>query len=115
MHELAITQQLLQLALKRAAAAEAERVTGLALAIGELSTFSEDAVTFCWEHVARGTLCEGAALRFRRVAAELTCRDCQAVHSFSGEPQPCPRCGSSRLEITAGTDLLLESLEVETA
>lgn len=114
MHELAVTQQLLQLALKQAATADAARVVGLSVAIGELSTFSEDAVEFCWEHVARGTACEGATLRFSRTAAALTCRDCGHVHTWAGEPAPCPHCGSLRLDVTAGDDLLLESIDVET-
>jgi len=114
MHELAVTQQLLQLALRQAAAAGVPRVTGLSVAIGELSTFSEDAVGFCWEHVARGTMCEGATISFHHVAAELTCRDCGRVHHWPGEPRPCPHCGSLRLEVSAGEDLLLESIDVET-
>jgi hydrogenase nickel incorporation protein HypA/HybF len=113
MHELAITQQLLQLTLERATAAGAKRVTSVNLAIGELSTFSEDAVGFCWEHVATQTPCEGAALHFRRVPGELTCRDCHATHAWNGELVPCTQCGSLRLEITAGDDLILESLEAE--
>ena len=111
MHELAVTQQLLHLALKRA---DAARVIALSVAIGELSTFSEDAVEFCWGHVARGTACEGATIRFSRIAAALTCRDCGHVHAWAGEPAPCPRCGSLRLDVTAGEDLLLESIDVET-
>jgi hydrogenase nickel incorporation protein HypA/HybF len=114
MHELAVTQQLLQLALKEAAAAGAARVTALNVGIGELSTFSDDAVGFCWEHVARETACEGATIHFNRVAAQLTCRDCGRVHSWQGEPAPCPHCSSLRLEISAGDDLVLESIEVET-
>ena len=114
MHELAVTQQLLQLALKQAASAGAQRVTALSLAIGEMSTFSDDAVGFCWEHVARGTICEDATLRFTRVPAALTCLDCGQVHRWQGEPMPCPSCGSLRLELSAGDDLLLESIEVET-
>jgi|WetSurMetagenome_2_1015567.scaffolds.fasta_scaffold161738_2 hydrogenase nickel incorporation protein HypA/HybF len=113
MHELAITQQLLQLASRQAAAAGAARVTGLSVAIGELSTFSEDAIGFCWEHVAQGTVCEGALVRFNHVSAELTCRDCGRVHHWQGEPRPCPHCGSLHLQISAGEDLLLESIDVE--
>ena len=52
-------------------------------------------------------------MRFRRVPAELTCLDCGGVHTLGGELKPCPHCGSSRLKVTAGEDLLLESLEIE--
>jgi hydrogenase nickel incorporation protein HypA/HybF len=113
MHELSVTQELLRLALRQAAAAGASRVTALSVAIGELSTFSEDAIDFCWEHTSAGTLCDGATIHFHRTDAELTCRDCGQVHAWQGEPRPCPHCGSLRLEISAGDDLLLESIEAE--
>ena len=114
MHELAVTQQLLQLALKQAEVAGARRVSALRVAIGELSTFSEEAVGFCWEHVARGTICEGATIAFDRVPGEITCRECGDVWRWRGELAPCGRCGSLRLEVSAGDDLVLQSLEVET-
>jgi len=115
MHELGVTQRLLDLAIEHVADADGARVTDLHIAIGDLSTFCEDAVAFCWEHLARGTACDGAQLHFRRIAAELTCQDCGHAHPLQGELQPCPRCGSNRLRVTAGDDLLLESLELETA
>lgn len=113
MHELSITQHLVGLALKHASAAGARRVTDLSLTVGDLSTFSEDSVTFCWQFLARGTACEGARLHFRRVPAELLCLDCGATHLLRGELVPCPECGSSHLRVTSGDDLLLESIEVE--
>jgi hydrogenase nickel incorporation protein HypA/HybF len=115
MHELGVTQRLLDLALDHAAHAGGTHVTDLHIAIGALSTFCEDAVSFCWEHLAQGTACDGARLHFRRIPAELTCQDCGDVHPLRDELGPCPRCGSRRLRVTAGDDLLLESLEVETA
>jgi len=114
MHELSITQELLGLAVKHAVAAGGGRVTALSIAIGDLSTFSEDAVGFCWEFLARGTQCEGARLHFRRIPGELTCRDCGDVHALRQELEPCPRCGSHRLKVTGGNDLVLETIEVET-
>jgi hydrogenase nickel incorporation protein HypA/HybF len=113
MHELSITQELLGLAVKHAVAAGGGRVTALSIAIGDLSTFSEDAVGFCWEALARGTQCEGARLQFRRVPGQLTCRDCGDVHTLRRELAPCPRCGSHRLKVTGGNDLVLETIEVE--
>ncbi len=113
MHELGVTRELLRVALEHAGRAGGRRVTDLNVVIGDLSTFSEDAVSFSWEFLAQGTPCEGARLHFRRVPAELTCLDCGGAHTLGTEVAPCPRCGSSRLKVTAGEDLLLESLEIE--
>ena len=114
MHELAVTQQLLGLAVRYADQAGGGRVTDLHVVIGDLSTFCEDSVTFAWEYLARETPCEGARLHFRRIPAELTCLDCGGHHTLQGEPVPCPYCSSSRLRVTAGDGLMLESIEVDT-
>jgi hydrogenase nickel incorporation protein HypA/HybF len=114
MHELTVTKQLLDLALKHASTAEASQVTELNVVVGDLSSFAEDAVRFCWDLVSRGTICEGAALRLRRIPAELTCLDCGGTHTLVGELVPCPYCQSAHLRVTAGDDLLLESIDVET-
>ena len=114
MHELTVTKQLLDIALRHADTAGAVRVTELNVTVGDLSSFAEDSVRFCWDLLSRGTLCEGAPLRLRRIPAELTCLDCGGVHTLVGELVPCPYCQSARLKVTAGEELLLESIEVET-
>jgi hydrogenase nickel incorporation protein HypA/HybF len=113
MHELSITQHLLSLTTRHAEQQRARRVTSIHLAIGELSSFVDDSVRFCWDYLSRGTICEGATLFFRRVPAEMTCLDCGSIHGLDGGPAPCPSCGSSRLKITNGADLVLESLDLE--
>jgi hydrogenase nickel incorporation protein HypA/HybF len=114
MHELAITQGLLDAARRHAAEAGAVRVTRLHLLIGEFSTFVDESVQFYWDMIAKGTVCEGAELSFRRTKASLLCLDCGREYTLAGDLVPCPDCGSSRVRIAGGDEFRLESMDIET-
>ena len=76
MHELAVTQSILELALKNANQAHATEVTDINLVIGKLSSIVDDSVQFYWELIAKDTICEKAILHFERIPAKLRCQDC---------------------------------------
>ncbi len=76
MHELAITESLLDLALKHAKQADATRVTDIYLVIGRLSSFVDDSVQFYWDILAENTICQGAELHFNRLPAKMVCLNC---------------------------------------
>lgn len=110
MHELFVTEQIRDIALRHAAGAG--RITDLYLVVGELSTVVDDSVQFYWDFVSEGTIAEGATLHFRRVAAEMVCNDC--AHCYSPrDTLPCPACGSANVRITAGEEFYLEAIDVE--
>jgi hydrogenase nickel incorporation protein HypA/HybF len=62
MHELGITQRLLEVVLDRAGAAGASRITDVYLEIGEASDVASDALAWYWPQVSRATPAEGARL-----------------------------------------------------
>ncbi|MBI4769616.1 MAG: hydrogenase maturation nickel metallochaperone HypA [Chloroflexi bacterium] len=113
MHELGIIESLLDVARQHAARAGAARVTDLYLVLGQLSEVAEDSARFYWDFVSRGTVCEGARLHFERVPALLHCLDCDRRFTLTGEMTPCPDCGGGRLEVLAGEEFRLESIDVD--
>jgi hydrogenase nickel incorporation protein HypA/HybF len=60
-------------------------------------------------------MCEGARLNFRRVAATMSCLDCNTIYTLNGELSACPQCQSERVIIKSGEEFYLDSIEVETA
>ncbi len=114
MHELAIVESLLDLALSHAKQANAKRVTELHLAIGDLSSYVDDSIQFYWDTMSQDTLCEGAKLNFRRIPALMACLDCGNSYKLDHELKPCPQCGGCRVKVTAGDDFRLDSIDVET-
>ncbi len=113
MHELPITEGLLNLALKHANEAGVTRITQLNLVIGQLASVVDDSVQFYWDIVSKGTIAEGARLEFRRVPAVLRCWNCTAEFTPDGRDYLCPQCGSARVKVIAGDEFLLESIDVE--
>ncbi|GIV77612.1 hydrogenase maturation nickel metallochaperone HypA [Litorilinea aerophila] len=114
MHELAITQHLLDLTLAHARAAQARKVTHLYLVIGQLSSIVDDSVQFYWEQIARGTLAADAQLHFRRVPAWLQCQGCGAETPLDAQADfRCPVCKSPAVQVVGGDEFRLESIEVE--
>ena len=111
MHELSITESILEIALRHSGE---QRITDLRLVIGELSTLVDESVQFYWDIVSEGTPAAGATLHFRRVPAQLTCQTCG--HSYSPRHSlPCPACGGEEIDITAGEEFFLESIDVDAA
>ena len=113
MHELAVTQSLLKLALEHAEKANAKRITDLHIVMGELSTMVDDSVQFYWEMIAKDTIAERATLHFRRVPAELQCMTCFEIYRPKADELVCPKCGGVGARIIAGDEFSLESIDVE--
>jgi hydrogenase nickel incorporation protein HypA/HybF len=111
MHELVVTESILEIALRNAEQAGAEQITDIYLVIGELSSIVDDSVSFYWGIISEGTAAAGSSLHFNRIPAEFSCQDCD--HRFGlQENFLCPSCDSSQITITAGREFFLESLEV---
>ncbi len=111
MHELAVTESILQIATRHAQEAGASRITNLYLVIGQFSSIIDDSVQFFWDIISEGTLAEGAQLHFKRIPAEMTCRNCQ--HTYQpADLLVCPRCDSSDVSLIHGGEFFLESIEV---
>jgi len=111
MHELSITENILEITLRHAKQAGDVRVTDLFLVIGELSTVIDDSVQFYWDFVAEGTMAEGAKLHFRRIPAEFACKVC-GHHYHLTDDLTCPKCESSSIRILSGREFSLEAIEV---
>ncbi|GMQ78786.1 MAG: hydrogenase maturation nickel metallochaperone HypA [Anaerolineae bacterium] len=111
MHELMITESLLEIALRYAEKEEATKITDLFLVVGELSSVVDDSVGFYWDFICNGSIAEGASLHFKRIPAELACLDCG--YRFSPQENiTCDLCDSTRIKIMAGKEFYLESIEI---
>jgi len=113
MHELGITENIVNITLAKADEAQAAKVLKINLVIGELSGFVADCIQFYFDTLSKDTITQGAALHFETVSPELRCRNCSAVFAPQDTVWSCPRCGSQSVEISKGRELYIESVEVE--
>ncbi len=113
MHELAITQSILEIAVRHAEAAHARQITELHIVIGALSSMIDDSVQFYWDIVSQNTVAEGANLNFHRIPAEMLCSNCSHRYALKPDQFACPVCGSTESVLVAGEEFYLESIEVQ--
>lgn len=113
MHELPVTESILEIATRHASQAGATRITALHLVIGQLSSLVDDSVQFYWDIISQDTIAEGARLDFRRVPVEIQCLDCSQRYSPSPEELACPGCGSNHVKIISGEEFFLEAIDIE--
>ena len=110
MHELSVTQNVLDIALKNAGA---RRIRQVNLVVGQFSSIVDDSVQFYWDIIAKDTLAEGAKLHFRRVPAELQCMACFEKYHPDGDELLCPKCGSVGAKIIAGEEFYVEAIDID--
>jgi len=113
MHEMAIIQSLLDLVLEEAAKARASKVVQINLALGEMSSVTDQTARSLFDLMSRETPAEGAKLSFRNVPKQARCRKCAHIFRPSDICEECPACQFAQFEIIAGDELYLESIEVE--
>ena len=113
MHELAITQSMLNLVLEQAEKAGAKEVGKINLVIGEMTGVVDECVQFYFDFLSKGTLADGATLSFSVVPTTARCRGCGKLFEVREFDWTCPHCRGNNIEIVAGKELFVESIEVE--
>ena len=128
MHELSLSGAIVHTVERHA---EGRRVTVVSMRIGTLRQVVPASLTFYFDIVARGTVCEGARLEHELVGALLRCGECRrewdpapspiATHGGPLEAMPglpsfrCPECGGAGAEVLSGGEFEVESIEVESS
>jgi hydrogenase nickel incorporation protein HypA/HybF len=112
MHELAVTESILEIALRHAQESNSKKILALHLVIGQLSSIVDDSVQFYWDIISRDTPAEGSKLLFKRIPVRLKCQECGQEYS-PGEDLACPACQSTHVRVTAGDEFRLEAIDVE--
>jgi hydrogenase nickel incorporation protein HypA/HybF len=108
MHELALTQYIVDAVLDKVGDAQVERVR---LEIGRLSGVAVDALRFCFELVADGTPLQEAQLDIDEPPGLGHCRSCDQDVRFEQPVLLCP-CGSANIELSSGQQLTIVAVEV---
>lgn len=108
MHEMAITQEIVEILRARAGGRRVRRVV---LEIGKLSAVEPEAVRFCFELCVEGTPAEGAALEILEPPGRARCRACRGEVELERPFGRCG-CGSTDLDWISGEELKVREMEV---
>lgn len=113
MHELSVTQQVLDIAVNKAVEAGATAVKRINLVVGEMSSVVDDSVQFYFDFLAKDSIAKGAQLCFQRIPTRVRCRGCGHEYAPMGDTWACPQCRECDVEVIAGNEFYLDSIEVE--
>jgi hydrogenase nickel incorporation protein HypA/HybF len=113
MHELSVSEHLLEIVLRHAQQAGAERVLNIYLIIGQLSSIVDDSVNFYWNIIAKDTIAENACLNFHRVPIQLKCAECNQKYFPLDDNFSCPTCNCNSPIILSGQEFFVEAIDIE--
>lgn len=112
MHEMALTESIVEIVCDEARKQGFGKVRVVRLQIGAFAHVAPDALRFCFDAVARGTVAEGASLDIVRLPGQAWCPDCGKIVRLDERFGPCPECGRPHPQMTSGDELRIEELEV---
>ncbi|HEX9768318.1 MAG TPA: hydrogenase maturation nickel metallochaperone HypA [Kiloniellales bacterium] len=113
MHELSIAQSLVELVSDHAAREGADRVRTVHVRLGELSGFRR-ALYFCFDRVAKGTICEHARLAIEDVPLTVRCDHCDEVKRPGARYNfRCPTCGMPTPKVVTGREMQVTAIELD--
>jgi hydrogenase nickel incorporation protein HypA/HybF len=110
MHELSLSHAVVATVEKHAGG---RRVAAVNLRVGRLRQVAPESLAFCFEIVARGTVCEEAQLDLELVPAELSCTACGHRWKLEEVRFRCPLCAAAEVAVVAGDEFEVESIEIE--
>ncbi|BAH52794.1 hydrogenase maturation nickel metallochaperone HypA [Rhodococcus opacus] len=108
MHELAITQSVVDAVCETAAG---RTVHSVRVQVGALTAVVADSMQFCFELVTEGTVAHGARLDIDHTPGGAHCRECGEDFVLTDLVLLCP-CGSADVQVTSGRELRILSMEV---
>ena len=113
MHEMTLAESVLDVVEAYASREACLRIKIVRLEIGKLSGVEPDAMRFCFDAVARGTMAEGAALDIVEQDGYAWCFDCRLQVPVEKRTDPCVVCGGFRLQMMEGTAMRVKEMEIE--
>lgn len=108
MHELAITQTIIDTVAQQAQGATVRRVV---LEIGQLAAILPDSIQFCFDVCAQGTLLAGATLEIIEIPGRGRCRRCGHEMPLDMPYGVCDACDSLDIDIITGQSLVIKTME----
>jgi hydrogenase nickel incorporation protein HypA/HybF len=109
MHELSLCRSIVEISLRYA---RGRPVAVVRVKIGHLRQVVPATLQSCFAIVVAETELAGAVLEVLEVPAEVRCRDCGRVTMLDRFELRCGECGGNDLEVVAGEEFFVESLEI---
>jgi len=109
MHELSITQSILEQALSEAKKHKAKKINKIKLQIGAGTAIVADCMQFYFDTMKKDTIAEKSILEIVTIPVKVRCPKCQKEYKVLEITCDC----KNGVEIVSGQDMLVEYIDVE--
>ncbi|MDD5312970.1 MAG: hydrogenase maturation nickel metallochaperone HypA [Dehalococcoidia bacterium] len=113
MHEMGVAQNILDIAVAAAQKEGAQKITRINMIAGELRGIVPMQLSFCFGIVAKDSIASGAYLNIEEVPVTAHCENCNSDFAVEEYQYICPKCGSTKIQLTGGTELRIKDIEIE--
>jgi len=113
MHELRVAREIIAIVEGETKRLNLKRVDKINLKVGELTAINPEALAFGFEVATADTQLAGTRLEIEKVPLRGKCKACQQEFGIDGFHFTCPHCESTEVDLIAGEELDIESLEGE--
>ena len=113
MHELTLSQSIVDLVVECARKEGVRAVTRVVVEVGIAAGVEPDAMQFCFGLVAADTVVQGAELAIETIGLQARCRNCSCEFQPVRLISSCPRCGSYAPDLLNGRELRVKSFDGE--
>lgn len=115
MHELQVTESILDIVLKHAKENQVNKILSIQLRVGELSDLENEWIQHYFDYLSKGSPAEGATLKIERVPVMMQCEDCAnqyEVNIKENKDIQCPECGCKEHTLISGREYYIKDMEV---
>ena len=116
MHELPITESILNVVLKHAQTNDVRQVMSIHLQVGKLSDLEDEWIQRYFDYLSKGTVAEGAKLKIERTPVMVQCTACAVSYEADVTRMgdlSCPACGETRGTLISGREYIIKTMEVQ--
>ena len=112
MHEAMVAQSLLATISTEAKKYDAKPIVAT-ISCGTLYVINDEALSFAFEALAKGTPCENIKLEIQHKSLQGRCRKCDRTFDFEITNPVCPNCQGDDFKLLPDAPLMLEEIEFE--
>ena len=113
MHEMSLTQNIMEIIEQQHRQHGFREVTDIWLEIGALSCVEQSALEFCFEIMRKDTVAEHCRLHFVHLTVRAWCWQCQQEVEVAAYQDCCPRCQGVHLQRQSGTEFRIKEMAVK--
>ncbi len=111
-HELSICSSIVDIVTRHA---DGRTVNAVHLQVGQLRQIVPDTLVYCWGLMIADTPLASSELRVESIPGAIRCKPCDRTQTLAEFILVCENCGGSDVEVVAGEEFLITTLDLAEA